>query len=186
MAIGDGHVSSGNVLQVVHSPKQEEYLNFKANLLAEATGKKVKVFTRSVRTKKSNYDQVGFHFYSPYLKFVRKRLYPEGKKFFTYKLLSKLTDECVALWIMDDGSLYPKKRNGVIHAAEFVLCTYCSQTEAELVSQFFKDRYDADMTLKFNKGAYSVRCGTRSARKLLPNFTNFVCDSMKYKFTVPT
>lgn len=185
MALGDGYVTPRKELRVVHSPKQEEYVRFKANLLSEASDKEVKVFHRKVRTTTSNYEQVGFIFYHAYLRFVRKRLYPNGQKTFTYKTLRPLTDEGVALWIMDDGSLYVKKRAGAVHAAEFVLCTYCSLEEADLVRQFFKERYGVNMTLKKNRGAYSLRCGTKAARILLPRLAKYACESMRYKFILP-
>jgi len=61
--------------------------------------------------------------------------------------------------------LYAKKTNGKIHAYELVISMYTSKEEALDAIKFMKERLDVDFTLKYNRGKYSIRCGTRMAKK---------------------
>ena len=63
-----------------------------------------------------------------------------------------------------------------------------SKKEAETCIVFFKEKYDVDFTLKRNKGYYSIRCGTKNAKKLLSRIGQYIIPSMAYKnfHTAPT
>lgn len=180
MAIGDGYVrKTESTLQIAHGIKQKAYCEAKAALLNAELGRNIQV-KHSVY---DNFDTIRFRVSHPYLKLVRGWLYKETGKVLTLSVLRSLSDEAVAIWYMDDGSFYQKKRNGKVHAAELVISTCCSKEEAELVIQFFQERYQISMQLKPMKGRYSVRCGTKNARILVSVLKQYCLPSMEYKFS---
>ena len=90
-----------------------------------------------------------------------------GHKYFSKDIVDEMDLFCWAILYLDDGSLCAKKRDGKIHAYDLVISIYGSQEECERLIKKLKDEYDLSFTLKFNKGKYSIRCGTREARKFL-------------------
>ena len=183
MAIGDGYLRY-NTLYVIHSENQVDYVEWKAQLLENVTGKTVKRFTKQQIVDGKLRKAVGFSFSHPYIGTIRKRLYKDGKKVINAKFLSKVSDEGIAIWYMDEGSFYNKKRNGRVHSKELVISTYCSSTEVEAIISFFKERYGVHMTVKRNKGLCSVRCGKKNALVLLDSIRQYSCPTMNYKFNV--
>jgi hypothetical protein len=182
MSIGDGHVNQRNGLQICHSAKQQTYCEAKAKLLSDALERNVIVH----HYESNGHSAVRFQVNDHYTKFVRKWLYPNGKKKLSLAILRRLTDQGIALWYMDDGSLIAKKRNGKVHAYELVISTYCeTEEETVLICDFFNERYGVKMTVKRNKGRFSVRCGTKQARRLLEHLNPWVLDGMEYKFAIP-
>ena len=180
LAIGDGHIRQrGNsfAICIKHSDRQKDYLEFKAKRLSD-------ILKREVNVRKFNnsgYGAYGIEVTIPYMKFVRKWLYRNGLKRLNISFLRRLSDEGVAIWYMDDGSLIRKKRNGKIHASELILSICCTEKEANDCILFFKGKYDVYFSLKRNKGLFSIRCGTKNAHKLLDRIEKYIIPSMKYK-----
>lgn len=181
MALGDGYISlyKGKYrLYVTHCERQKAYVQAKANLLQEAFGKNITLFW----VKNGGYGAYRFSLGSIYLKFVHMWLYPQGYKKISISFLRRLTDQSIAIWYMDDGSLSAKKKNGKIHAYDLQYSLYVSKEEAEQCILFFKERYQVSFTLKKHKGKYSIRCGTKDARVLLAVLKKYMLPSMEYKF----
>ena len=181
MLIGDsGLKRSGKnsaTLQISHSGKQEAYFMHKHKYLEDAFGVTIPIkrFTTPL-----GYETIRLSFTHQYFHYCLQWLYAPKKKI-TLNYLRKISDEGVAFWYMDDGSLIAKKHKGKIHAYDLIISTCCSKEEAEDCILFFKERYDADFTLKLNKGLYSIRCGTRNARKLLSVIGEYIPECMQYK-----
>ena len=181
LSLGDGYISvKGNSyrLCITHCAKQKGYLEHKVKLLEEELGRKIPIM---------EFDNCGYKAFRiqlchSYLKFVREWLYKNGKKKITLSFLRRLTDRSVALCYMDDGSLVAKKRNGKIHAYDLVISMYGSEQEASDAISFFNERYGIKMSLKRNKGLFSIRCGTKDARILLSILKEYSCKCMEYKF----
>lgn len=187
MAIGDGYIRERNnsfSLCIRHCAKQEDYIRWKALQLSLALSKPVNVSAFN----NSGYPGYRLEVNIPYLKFVKTWIYSNSKKRISLSSLRRLNDLGVAIWYMDDGSLYPKKRNNKVHAYELCISTCCSEQEAVDCISFFKERYDTNFSLKRNKGWFSIRCGTREAKKLLNKISMHIIPCMHYKTfqTVPT
>lgn len=180
LAIGDGHIRErGNsfAICITHSDDQKDYLEFKAKRLSDILGRKVNIG----KFNNNGYGAYRIEIAIPYMKVVRKWLYRNGIKKLSLSFLRRLSDEGVAIWYMDDGSLIRKKRNGKIHASELILSLYCTEKEANDCIIFFKERFDVSFSLKRNKGLFSIRCGTKNAYKLLDRIGRYIIPSMKYK-----
>jgi len=180
MSIGDGTVRKDSPeLQIKHSTKQKDYCERKAKLLGECLKRNINTHQKTY----GGYDCIRFSISHPYLKFVRTWLYKNNQKTLTNKVLRRLTDEAIAIWYMDDGSLHTKKRNGVPHAFELVISTCCfTIEEAQIICDFFYERYEVKMTIKKTKGRFSIRCGTQNARKLISILEPYCMSGMEYKF----
>lgn len=183
MFIGDSHLRISSLklktatLNIKHSIKQKEYFLYKLKYLENALGREIRYLEN---TTLKGYPYIVCSVTHNYFYYCYKWLYKPKKKM-TLTYLRKVSNEGIAFWYMDDGSLYAKKRNGKPHAYELVFSTCCSKQEAEDCIKFFKERFDVDFTLKYNKNLYSIRCGTTNARKFLDQIQQFIPDCMAYK-----
>jgi hypothetical protein len=73
---------------------------------------------------------------------------------------------CFAILYMDDGSLSSKRRNKQIYSYDLTISVYGEKEECQnLIDKL--STLGIKFTLKLNKGKYSIRCGTKNARKFL-------------------
>lgn len=180
LVLGDGTVHKrGRRFQMTHSIKQLEYLKYKVSLLKDVG------FDLEIQTFECNgYQECRAGFSNDYFTRIRKWLYKNGKKVIKKEFLLRLTNREIALWYMDDGSLYRRKGKPGKSGDSYELCiaTYCDTEEQALdIIKFFKQRYDADFTIKRNKGKFSVRCGKKAAQKFLSKIDAFIPECMSYK-----
>lgn len=181
-ALGDGYVNKSGFLSIRHSLAQKEYLEWKYNLLKKYTD------VQPYFHENNGYGSYEFRTrVSKKLKFIRKILYPNGKKRITPKILEKVGLLGLAILYLDDGSLVDKKRNGKVHANDLTISLYVSYEEAEDIRKYLFHKYNLNFTLKKNKGLFSIRCGTKEARKFLslirPNIPHFKCfENSKLRF----
>ena len=176
MTLGDGYLSNRGILKICHCEKQKEYIEWKASFF----NKEIKYFLNN--GKPSYYFEIGTYNNSLKGKEIRKKLYGVlGHKYFSQAIIDEIDLFCLAILYLDDGSLCAKKRNGKIHAYDLVISIYGRKDECENLIKKLKDNWNLNFTLKFNKGKYSIRCGTREARKFLtlirPLIPNFNCFS---------
>ena len=59
---------------------------------------------------------------------------------------------------------------------------YLIDEEAQIICDFFYERYEVKMTIKKMKGRFSIRCGTQNARKLISILEPYCMSGMEYKF----
>lgn len=180
LVLGDGTVHKrGKRFQMQHSIKQLEYLKYKVSLLREVG------FDLEIQTFECNgYQECRCGFSNDYFTRIRKWLYKTDKKVIKKEFLLRLTDREIALWYMDDGSLYKHKGKPGKSGDSYELCiaTYCdTEEQATDLIKFFKQRYDADFTTKRNKGKFSIRCGKRAAIKVLNKLDKYIPECMSYK-----
>jgi len=181
MVMGDGHIRPAKPeLAISHCDAQVEYLNHKLNILCDLFNKSVSISRVKSRNDTNTFNR--FFMTHRYFRVLRKWCYKDGYKQFTRKLLNKFTHHAIAIWYMDDGSLYPKKRNGKVHAYELVIsCCVSTEKEVNVIVDYFKEVHDVKFTIKRNKGRFSIRCGTTQARKFIDIVKPFVIPCMQYK-----
>lgn len=187
LTLGDGCIDNKTTLHLRHCIEQKDYLIWKHSYLKEVVpcseisdiiqnGYKSSKFHTKTDNKK----------WREQIKEVKNLLYSNnGKKYFTKEVVDLLTLEDFAILYMDDGSLTAKKSNGIIHAYELVISLYCTKEECERFIEKLNE-YGLKFTLKFNKSLYSIRCGTKSARKFIelikPYCPNLECfKNTKFK-----
>lgn len=181
VTLGDGSISSNGCLNVLHCEKQKEYLEYKA-----------KLFNASVSYKNNN-GRGAYHFRKGVFnnhdcgREIRKKLYGVyGHKYFTKNIVDEMDLFCFAILYLDDGSLCAKKKNGKVCAYDLIISIYGEKSECLYLIDKLKADYDLNFTLKYNKGKYSIRCGTKEARKFLslirtvvPSFKCFEDNKMQ-------
>lgn len=169
-SLGDGHLGRSGYLDIVHCEQQKEYLEYKAKKL-----------DAQIKIKNNN----GFLSYrigysgKEYGKNVRKKLYGVmGHKYFSKEVVKNMDLYSFAILYCDDGSLIAKRKKGKVHAYDLVISIYGKQSECENLIRRL-EQWDLHFTLKRNKGAFSIRCGTKEARKFLslirPEIPEFEC-----------
>ena len=187
MCIGDGYIgvstdkrwnTKSYVLRLCHSVKQKAYLEHKTELLHSALGGKK---PRIVEYNNNGYPGVKCSKTNKYFKVLRDWLYKDGEKVVTRRILDMLTPQGIAIWHMDDGSLYTKRRNGKVHAWELCTSTYVSWDENQVIVDYFRDVHGIRFTIVKGKGKYRIRCGTKEAKKFIEIVKPFIIPSMLYK-----
>lgn len=194
LCLGDGYLSKPQhncksvSIELEQCEEQKDYLIYKAELLEKVLGgKKITIHSRvrvrintlltSFRCRKSD----------NYFRILRNILYKNEIKVFSDKILNKLNDHGVAIWIMDDGSLSIKKKDNKIKGCQFKLSTCTSIEQNEIIKKFFFKRYNVNLTIckhmtsKDGNVLYSLMCGTREYYKLALIIDKYIIPSMKYK-----
>jgi len=190
LAIGDGAIQKrvdkkyGTIsycISIKHCARQKEYLEYKARIINSILGGKN---TPVVDVNNSGYPGCRYNKGNKKLKYIYNILYKDGKKYISKNVLNLLTPEGIAIWYMDDGSLYAQKRNGKIHAYQMVISTYCdTKEEVEEIISYFDTKYNIKFHIKKNKKKYSLTCNTKEIRKFIKIVEPYVSkvNCMKYK-----
>ena len=180
MAIGDGHLNSnsGVALEISHSGKQLKYLEHKRDILHSLLGGK-----RPRIHKRKNRNEYKISKGHRYFRYIKKLLYPNGKKTYTRKMLDYLTPEAIAIWWMDDGSLGKEKT-----ALSYHFYTYTSKEEAQIIIDYFKETWNINFYMIRRQlkccVAYYLKCRTKEGRKFSILIKDFVIPSMRYKIDI--
>ena len=153
MTLGDGSICFINgsyYLSIGHGELQEDYVSWKGNILNSAFHKNYKVKMRNIKNQKlkKTYKQFEYRFFSKNLKEIYEELYINGKKTISSNMLKDIkSDLSLAIWFMDDGSVFKRKRkhkDGSVYydSPTLKLCTHCfSYEENILICDWFKRKY---------------------------------------------
>lgn len=185
MVIGDGHLSKCPMSKSVsihlqHSIKQKDYFLWKVSLLEKILGgKKNKI----VEFNNNGCPGIRWSKSSKYFRVIKKRLYNNKTKVIKRTLLNKLDLQGIAIWWMDDGSMY-KKFNPVtkkVKALEGILSTYITLEENQIICDFFKEKYDITFNIVKSKNSYRLRINTNNCKKLQSLLEPYIHPSLSYK-----
>ena len=169
--LGDGHLSPDGTLEILHQKSQKEYLEYKASLFDKQN---------DIRCKNN-------HGYDSYLfrkgtfnnhdngREVRKKLYGVmGHKYFSDNIVNEIDEFCIAILYCDDGSLIPKKHNGVVHAYNLTISLYASYKECERLVKKIYQLFNVKFKICKDKNKFLIRCGTKEARKFIPQIKKYI------------
>ena len=187
MVLGDGYISKPKTgqkscgIRLVHSIKQKEYIEAKAAFINSVCGGR----QNEVREINNNgYPGVIYTKSHKYFRVLRKALYKNNKKIFPLHVLERITPQAFAILWMDDGSLYPKRRKGKIHAWEGVLSLYEDFETCDTFASVIYRKFGVRPLLSKHKGRYRLVFNTTKLRLLLPQIEEYSVPCMKYKFTM--
>ena len=168
-SIGDGYISAKGTFKITHCISQKEYLEYKASLF----GCKLKYKLNNGYD--SFYIQKGVFNEKYEGKAIRNLLYNNnGSKYFSSEVVELLDKFCIAILYCDDGSLIPMKRNGKIHAYKCTISIYGTKDECIRLSKKIFDLFDVKFNINRDKGKYLLKCGTREAKKFLPQIKSLL------------
>jgi len=198
MALGDGYVQvrtryngrtpyESRSLRVLHGAGQRAYCEWKAKRLGWALGGRQINVTSVKNGPGGRYTAYQFTVSHPYFGQVRKWLYPNGKKLITRRVLDMLTPEGLAIWYMDDGSARKNvSSSGFITSVSTNIATMCSEAEASVIIDWFKDRYGIDFKMRCKKACseghqFFVECNTKASQEFASIIAPHVPEAMLYK-----
>jgi len=202
--LGDGCINQRIVNNTVqarfmlrHSNKQFDYFLWKVEKLKTIlSSSQAKTFQ-----KKSDYyyeDESGrskilsvkFERNHPYFKILYRFIYQNKRKTFSRKVLDRLDPLGLAIWYMDDGSIYNakyKRKDGVenYRSCTIRLNTYLSEKENEVIIKYFKDVWNINWYQEKEKKFYRLRCGKADEiNKFFTIIKPFIIPSMLYKINI--
>lgn len=169
--LGDGYLSPRGTLSIIHQQKQKEYLEYKASLFNKEN---------SIRYQNNHgYDaytfQKGTFNNIDNGKEIRKKLYGVmGHKYYSDDIVKEIDEFCIAILYCDDGSLIPKKHNGVIHAYNLTISLYASYEECERMVNRIRELFNVNFRICKDKNKFLIRCGTKEARKFIPQIKKYI------------
>lgn len=167
--LGDGHLSSNGTFEITHCAKQKKYIEYKASL-----------FNREIKEKNDNgfaafYFRKGVFNNHDNGQEVRKKLYGVfGHKYFSEEIVHNIDKFSIAILYCDDGSLIPLKKNGKIHAYKCTISTYCTKDECIRLADKINELFSVKFNVNKDKGKYLLRCGTKEARKFIPQIKDIL------------
>lgn len=157
MIIGDGYITKGSprgyFFGMTHSPKQLDYLQWKMNLIDESNILKNKgvLLNYSVKLKDKTYKQHSARWCDvATLKPYYNLIYADSKKNISWILKEMASPICMAIWFMDDGSVYKVKKKHKDGSEYFLrpttkLCTHSyTEEQNKEILRWFKDNYDIE------------------------------------------
>jgi len=149
------------VLRIGHCLEYEEYLNWKIALInpyidnysiyekTKKIGSKVfkglEVFIRHRKNFHYRYKD----FYIGGTPNKQNRI-SGAKKIVKENVLNRTNNLTIAIWYMDDGSLYTYKRGSCVYRALSLHTDGFSEEECYLIKSFFQCRYDVDFNVNHN------------------------------------
>ena len=189
MLLGDGclktkkHKESTYYEYVLcHSTKQQAYLEYKLDLFHKIVGGKRPnlSYENSKLGSSCRFSRCHKDF-----RFLHRLLYSkDNKKFITRQVLDCLNEQSLALWYMDDGGVKPSFRvDGSISSCQMVLSTYCSEEQAGIIINWFREKYGILVRKLFHKKSqsYYLSFNTTEGRKFDELISPFIIPSMEYK-----
>lgn len=166
MTLGDGHVDKYGQLNLLHSDKQLEYLEWKKKLL-----NKNGIVTSNIKYRVNNKRYKAYYCSTKvymFNKLLRRVMYKPTKQLGNLKLLNRLKALHIAIWYMDDGSINnPKKTDGSIRASNLYLHTNVSREENLIIIDYFLNRWNIKFTLAKKGNNYIIYTSTKGARQFI-------------------
>lgn len=198
LAIGDGHISCRERLNkgkypyvsaeliVGHSPKQEDYINHKADLLHKILGGKRPKVSETKHTLKATgktYPSRRIARTHTYFRQMHRVLYADDrKKRITGQVLSYLDEHSLALWFMDDGSInHNKNKQGEVTSLNFSICTQVDEEQADWIVEWLQTKFGIQAKKYCSKGKYDIGGATQATLTLVNTIQDYVIPSMMYK-----
>ena len=187
LLIGDGTISNNYVFKLSHSKDQQEYLQWKVDLLNSLNIKNngIKEYKSSTGFnvgKQVIYSQLSI---IPTIKALRRSVYTP-KKNITRKLLNWLDARGLAIWYMDDGCINvntSKQRSSIQHTIKIATCVD-NKTVNEII-KYFKEIWDINFrTFSEGSGTFSIAsCSEKDCRKFVEIIKPYVkqVPSLLYK-----
>jgi hypothetical protein len=184
MLIGDGWLNFNkktSYISFYHSPKQEEYINFKSKLLEQ-----LKIYGKIIYSPKTKSNYPKFKYWSKSSKqlnlyrlmYAFRNTPTKRKKRVFKKMLNYLDPLGIALWFMDDGYNDPNRNLINLATQSF------TKEENELIKDWFLEKYDINFKIYHRKNKYFLVTYSDAIKfkKLVKPYINLI-PSMHYKIT---
>lgn len=185
LILGDGHLNNRSEvsLEIEHGEKQKFYLEYKAKLISKLLN--CRIPNIYYNKNKKTYKIAKGH---KYFRVLYNWIYKNKRKFFSRKMLNKLTPEAIALWWMDDGShaICRRKETNKIMSHSFHFYTYTDEIDTQNIIDYFYETYNIKFypikrVMKDGSIKYYLKCKTREGRKFCDLIRPYILDQFTYK-----
>lgn len=204
LTIGDGYMRINNnahhaYLEISHSIKQKQYLDFKIELVKKYLGIDYSIYTRVIKSNNKEYPVIKATFRTDSrFTHMYNQIYIDNKKTLS-NICHKFNKLSLALLFMDDGSCKVKKKynqkNGNVLISDigyieaFMIATNCfSFEDCEIFVKMLKTKFDIDATIQKDRGLPRIAISNIKSKKifiqLIKPFVELVPDMM-YKIDKP-
>ena len=183
--LGDANISRSkgskyHQLRLCHSEKQLEYLKWKIFMLQEFF--KAEPYVRcDGRGRRYQVTSVSHPIFTE----LYNLFYVKGKKALSKKVLDKVSELGLAVWLMDDGFLYgANKKKG--WKGNLALSTACySRNEHELLVRWFKEKWGIKAKIHTRSdGHLELHFPGEASRKLKKLIAPYVLPMFEYKLDI--
>ena len=195
--LGDGclSLSSNHSKNARYSLSQlaihKDYVEWQASILENITS--VSVWKKDAWVDKNNVNHRDILYLKtksvPFYTTLYRRNYINGRKIVSVHDLKQFDYECMAIWMMDDGSIWINKYNNPI----ITLCTNnFSHGDVMLLQQMLREKFDIDANIvkqRSKKGniQFVLRIARNEQSKyLLDAIRPYILPSFEYKCNYPT
>ncbi len=169
--LGDGYLmptTSGYCFRVNHGLQQQEYVDWKFNLLSD--------FVRTPPQKSGRCYYFRTITHSDFVQF-RSFFYVDNRKIVPVEFLYKeFTELSLAVWIMDDGAADGKQLR--INTQSFTF------SENEALISFLRAKFGIEARLNQDKGRPRLRITAASMERLKKLVKPHIIPNMLYKFSL--
>lgn len=177
LLLGDGHLETQNNgrtyrLKVEQSVKKRAYVRWLYKLFQEFTLQEPREVKNATKHNLcfSTVSHGAFRFYAHL--FYGK----DSKKSISKQICKFLTDEGLAVWFMDDGSIKSKGCLGrILNTQGF------QKEESILLIGALKEKFGIESRLRFQKDGYQIYILAESYKMLIERIGKYVIPSMRYK-----
>lgn len=186
VAIGDGCISKKGQILINHSWKQKDYCYWLYSLLKH-NGIKVGKMQRYIGSNGYLNKTIQYRFCVSTYSFnsvLRRCMYNGSKKYISRKLLNRLSQQGLAIWFMDDGTILRRKYNGKYKGFYLRISTYCSSEQADIIIKYFNEEwniYPTKVCEHKRDNKYTINFGAKEGRKFIDIIKPYMCPSLMYK-----
>lgn len=167
MILFDGSMNGEKYLYLRHGGKQLNYVDEKVDFISKY------LTPTSLRTTVDNkgYTYRYAYYNNNKLKYLYKKIYINGKKQLTKKILNRFDEITLAIMYMDDGCLGLRKDTkypGNYKSREIHLNVQSFSThEVKMLQSYLKNKYHVDFHLTTDHGKPRLWCNTKNTIKFL-------------------
>lgn len=183
MILFDGSMNHDTTLYIRHGGKQLEYVNEKVQFISNY----IKPKTLETKVDNNGYTYRYAYFNDNKLKYLKNKIYINGKKQLTKTILNRFNEITLAIMYMDDGCLSLRKDpkyQDVYKSREIHLNVQSfSPEEVKMLQSHLRLKYDIDFRYTTDKGKPRLWCNTKNTIKFLEIIAPIVrmFPSMHYK-----
>lgn len=163
----------GTTIQLCHSEKQKDYLEWKIKILREFGVE----FAEPYKVKQNNTIAYRSKTYQEFNEYY-KMFYRGRKKIIRRKVLNLFEPIALAVWIQDDGSMCQNENIVRLHTECF------SDKEQKMICKYFATIWHITAKINWVSKEKNLKCitfGTNGTRKLIDIIKPFIVPSMEYK-----
>lgn len=188
LLLGDGCLTKNGVINIRHGHAQEEYLNWKTDLINLTCNMDTKMYVgkQCYQLQFKRKDLINYYF----------RFYPNDKKSVP-SILKHIKNplDAIVIWLCDDGNVSPSinQNNGKCYSSSFQIFTFTDLEDTILICDWWEQNigirpkaHFRDRSKQGKKSAYILKFSSEDTRKIFylikDKIPNIKCMNYKFRY----